>query len=192
MTDMDSYRDAFDKAFKRGKHEEKAELRGGQRPPPPPSRCKRCGHYDKDHNLKGDKLCTHKDCICPGYRYDLSASLGMLGITAGMTGLLGSMMLGGMNKMFGMGSGDVEIKAKDVMFVMIDGFMGYYQEKEAEIKLLQEELEKVKDELERKKEHYDDAMATAQSNYDIAKQWQSKYMKLVSNSRKKSTTKKKK
>lgn len=109
---------------------------------------------------------------------------GLLGL--GITAALGNIMFKTIfNRRLGtmFGAGDVEINAKDVMYVMIDGFMGYYQEKAEEITKLKEQVEVLKEELEQKKTQYDELSAEVSKGHEIADQWKSKYMRMVANAK---------
>jgi hypothetical protein len=108
----------------------------------------------------------------------LTSSIAMLGVTA----MLGSAIMGGMMKMFG---GDGDIKPRELVTAMIDGFMVYIDEWRGKVDEKQKEVEKLEQELEMKKQHYEEMSDAAEALRGEVSKWRSKYMKIVSHSRKK-------
>ncbi len=117
---------------------------------------------------------------------ELASSIAMLGVTA----MLGNIMLGGLTKMFG----DKNIEPRELVTAMIDGFMVYIEEGREKLKEKNDEIVRLETELDMKKRHYEEMSEAADKLRAEVSTWKSKYMKMVSNSRKPTVygTKKKK
>ena len=113
----------------------------------------------------------------------LGTSLAMLGVTAGLS----SMLMGGMMNMFG----SADIKPRELVTAMIDGFMVYIDEWREKVKEKEKEIENLECQLEQKKQHYEDALEMAKCNQQEAEKYKKLYMQQVSKARAKKSKKKK-
>ena len=128
-----------------------------------------CAHYACNKAVEADYRCmtiknervTCKNCIKiirkKNARYsDFTSSMIGLGVSAGVMGL----MMGGMNKMFGLN--DDKSNLKEMMNGMVQGFLEHYEFKvedlKDKIKTLEEEKKRAEEERDRTKERYEEAM----------------------------------
>ncbi len=110
-------------------------------------------------------------------RQGLASSMIGLGLTA----MLGSVMIGGMsNKMFG----NKDISVRDLVTGMIDGFQVYIEEQREKIDERNKEIQDLQSKLRQKQDHYNEMSEVAEKLRQEVTKWRSKYMKMVSKSRK--------
>ena len=106
----------------------------------------------------------------------------LLGVSAMATSLLGSVLFGGMRKMFGK---EDEIKVRDVVIGIIDGFMCYINEKDEKIAELDKKISEKEEEVRTKEKYYNEALESLERVNKELKEWRTRYMKLIKKSTKK-------
>lgn len=126
----------------------------------------------------------------------ISESIAMLGITAGISGMLGSLILGEMKRLKKMMGTDDEIKVEVVVDALIKAMFNRIEDEKAKLELekkynedkIKEQKHKI-DCLEKDVVNMNNVIETVNKELDKTrtelKKWKSNYMKKVSNARKK-------